>query len=135
MITTAADLDRFRAEALGRMTSTATIRRRSSTTATVNGFVADVWGTVATMVPFRLGGSRGAGTATRQVVGDVSVTAATRVGHFPYDFTDLADGDLVEIIGGDTAGKVFKIVETTWQDQATARRVQLVEAQRPTEWP
>ncbi len=53
---------------------------------------------------------------------------------FPFDTTDLADNDFIDITAGKSAGKAYRIVEAEDQDQATARRVPVVGEQRPEEW-
>ncbi|WP_181312468.1 DUF6093 family protein [Nocardioides campestrisoli] len=88
----------------------------------------------AGVLPFRLGGTRGAGQ-TRTVstpAGDVQV--ALRTGSFPNEGPDLQDGDLIAIVAGERAGTFWSIVEADAADQQTARRVPVVAAQRPEEW-
>ena len=53
------------------------------------------------------------------------------MGHFPHTLNTLQDGDFVELLTGEKQRRVLKIVDTVWQDQATARRVRLVEVPRP----
>ena len=129
-------LPAMRARAESRMTSRARVRHATGgTTPGPDGFDVPEWATVHTDIPFRLGGSDRGGAGTRTVrVGESEVQVAVRVGHFPADTTGLADGDLVEIIAGENAGGVYKIVEASGADQQTARRVPVVETQRPTEW-
>lgn len=133
----AAELPFLRAEALGRMASTVTVRRKTGATTQDEGTGAEVpvWADVYTAAPFRLGGANQGSTGSRVIElpgGEAAV--ALRTGHFPHDHDDLADGDLIEITAGENAGLVLRIVEATWQDQATARRVQVVEERRPEEW-
>jgi hypothetical protein len=117
------------------MASTATVRRPGGTTTNAGGFKVDAWTDVHTDIPFRLGGKAQFSGETRSVtVGDVELTLAVRVGHFAADTTGLADGDMIEVTGGENAGAFLRIVEASWQDQATARRVPVVEAQRPGGW-
>jgi hypothetical protein len=52
----------------------------------------------------------------------------------PADTSGLLDGDLVEMTGGENAGLVLRVLEVAFQDQATARRLPVVEVQRPEEW-
>lgn len=132
MIVTDHELAEFRAEAIGEMTSQVTLWRLGVTAAAGNGFVTDTWTKVATDVPFGFAGNTT--TSTTQRTGDVATDAAVRTGKFPHDFEDLADHDLVEITCGESAGKVFKILDSTWKDRATARRVKIVEHPRPAEW-
>lgn len=92
------------------------------------GYVAVVAGE-----PFRLGGADRGASGSRVVDtpgGEVAV--ATRVASFKHDRV-LADGDLLEVTAGENAGLFLRVVESTGQDQATARRVQVVEASRPEE--
>ena len=59
---------------------------------------------------------------------------AFRTGHLPHGFTDLRDGDFIDITDGENAGSVWVVEEATWQDQASARRVPIYQTQRPEEW-
>ena len=129
-----AELPFLRAEAEARMVSTATVRRPGAMVV-VDGIESPGWADVHTDIPFRLGGSNRGSAGYRTVtVGETETQVAVRVGSFPADTTDLLDGDLIEITAGGNAGLVLRIVEATSQDQATARRVPVVEAQRPAEW-
>lgn len=124
-----------RLAAESRMTSRANVRRRTGTAPGPDGFDVDVYTTTLTAVPFRLGGADRGGSGTRTTrVGESEVQLAVRVGHFPASTTGLIDGDLIEVTSGENAGAVLRIVEASWQDQATARRVPVVEEQRPVEW-
>lgn len=127
-------LEQLRVDAESRMTSRALVKRPGGTTTDENGFEVDGWATVYEG-PFRLAGStRGdAGSRTARV-GDVDVQLAVRVAHFPATTTGLRDGDLIEVTEGENAGAFLRIVEASWQDQATALRVPVVEAQRPGGW-
>jgi len=117
------------------MDSTAAVMRKTGDVVTTNGIEVPEWATVEAGVPFRLGGADRGGSGTRTVsVGETDVQLAARVGSFPAATTDLADDDLIEITAGENVGVVLKIVEATWQDQATARRVPVVEEKRPEEW-
>jgi hypothetical protein len=128
-------LPELRAEAEARMTSRCTIRRTSgATTTNPDGFEVPAWTDVLIDVPFRLGGSGGASASRRVTIGESEVELAVRVGHFPADTEGLADSDLIEVTEGENAGVVLRIVEASWQDQATARRVPVVEVTRPEEW-
>jgi hypothetical protein len=133
----AAALPDLRVEAEARMTSTVTIHRRGIRDAQdeASGLEGDVWTSVATAVPFRLGGADRGGSGSRTLtIGGVETTVAVRVGSLPTTQTDLADGDLLEVTAGENSGVVLHVVEATWQDQATARRVPVFEVQRPPEW-
>lgn len=117
------------------MVSRVTIRRTAASTVDGAGFEVPGWTVVATDVPFRLGGSEQGGAGTRTVnVGGVDVQVATRVGSFPASQSNLKDGDYLDVTEGESAGLVLRVVEATWQDQATARRVPVLEVQRPEEW-
>lgn len=123
-----------RRAAESRMTSRAVIKRPGGTTTDANGYEVDGW-TVIYSGPFRLSGSTRGGAGSRTVsVGDVDVELAVRVAHFPATTTGLRDGDLIEVTGGENAGGFLRIVEASWQDQATALRVPVVEAERPGGW-
>lgn len=128
-------LPRLRAEAEARMTSRCTIRRKGGPPVIVDGFKVPAWTVVHTDLPIRVGGTtRGASSARRDDLGSGEVEVAVRTAHFPASTADLADSDYVEITSGENAGLVVRIVEATWQDQATARRVPVVSAVRPKEW-
>lgn len=132
-----ATLPFLRAEALGRMVAMATVRRDTGNVAQDEdtGAETPIWATVYTNVPFRLGGpNQGASGARVIETPGGEITLAVRTGHFPHDHDELRDGDLIDITAGENAGLVLRIIEATWQDQATARRVQVVEADRPEEW-
>ena len=124
---TAVDAGRVAAEA--RMTSRVDIRRGTGGTTTVDGYEVPEWSTAQTDVPFRLAG----GSTKTVTIGGVDFQEATAVGHLPAG-TDLADGDLLDITGGEWAGSVFRVVEAVKGDQQTARRVPVVEVPRPEEW-
>ena len=127
-----ARLPRLRAEALARMTSTATVRRKTGNDGPqdeTTGEQASTWASVYT------GPMRFVGGSTRTVtIGGVEFQEATGRADFPHDTTDLADGDLVDITAGEWAGTVLSIVEAVKGDQRTARRVPVVEVARPGEW-
>lgn len=132
-----AQLPFLRAEAEARMTSTATIRRKTGTGGQneTTGLEAGVWTAVHTDIPFRLGGADRGGAGSRVVTaGGVETVVAVRTGHLPATTSNLQDGDLIDITAGENAGVVLHIVEATWQDQATARRVPVYEVARPSEW-
>ncbi len=117
------------------MTSRAKVRRHTGTTTGASGFDVDTYTITHPDLPFRLGGADQGGSGTRTIrVGEAEVQLAVRVGHFPAATTGLTDGDLIEVTAGENAGAVLRIVEASWQDQSTARRVPVVEEQRPGEW-
>lgn len=132
-----AALPELRAHALSRMRARVTIRRTTGDTTLDEGTGAEVpvWAVVGTDVPFRLdGASTGDGGSRTVTIGGVEFEQATGIGHLPYDWTALADGDYVEVTGGQWAGTVVKVVKATKKDQATARRVPIQEVSRPAEW-
>lgn len=138
---TAEELAEHRADAEARMGaanggSDATVRRVDpDNPSVVDGIEIDGWTDVYTDLPMRLGGSNRGGAGTRTVtIGETEVQLAVRVASFPAATTNLRDGDLVDITAGENDGVVLRIVEASWQDQATARRVPVIEAQRPAEW-
>lgn len=132
-----AALPALRAEALARMTSTATVRRPTGRTVQDEGTGREVrvWDVVHTDVPFQYAGSSNGDGGTRRItVAGSEYQQATGVGKFAHDLTDLADGDHIEITAGEWAETVLSIVEAVKKDQATARRVPVVEVPRPEEW-
>lgn len=132
-----AELPFLRAEAEARMTSRVTVRRKTGqwTQDEDTGEELQQWRVVYANLPFRLGGSGRSGGSSRTVrVGEEEYEQAFRTGSFPASTNDLADGDYIEVTAGENAGAVLTIVEAEWQDQATARRVPVVEASRPEEW-
>lgn len=129
------ELPFLRAEAIARMASRAAVMRKTGGMVVVDGLEVPEWATVYPDAPFRLGGAQRGGSGTRTVtVGSVETQVALRVGSFPFDLDALVDDDYIDIYGGENAGLVLRIVEATWQDQATARRVPVVSEARPAEW-
>lgn len=123
-----------RRAAEARMTSRCAVRRGGAMVVT-DGIEAPGWADILTDLPCRLGGSERGGSGTRTTtVGQSEVQLAVRVLHVPAGTTGVSDGDLVEITSGENAGLVIEVVEAAWQDQATALRLPVVEAQRPEEW-
>lgn len=93
------------------------------------------WAIVLDDLPARIGGTSRGPSPTRNVPqpgGDVQT--AVRVAHLPATTTDLADGDLIEVLYGEHAGRLWRIVEADPADQQTALRVPVVAANRPEEW-
>lgn len=123
----------FAAEA--RMLSTCTVRRMTGRDVQDEdtGLEVPEWETVYTG-RMRLGGSRNAAQTRTESIAGVDVQVALRIAHLPADTDGLLDGDLIEVTGGDNAGLVLRIVETAWQDQATARRYPVESVDRPGEW-
>jgi hypothetical protein len=119
-----------RRAAESRMTSTATVRRKSGTTTNADGFKVPAWVDVHTDLPFRLV-PKGQHQVT---IGGVSFSAATARGDMPWDTADLADDDLIEITAGEWVGEVLRLIEAVKGDQQTARRVPVESVARLSEW-
>ena len=116
------------------MTSRCVVKRAGGRTKNADGFDVSAWTVVYTNLPVRVGGSERGGSGSRSAtVGGVEVDLAVRVAHFPASTTGLEDGDLIHVTEGEFTG-FLRIVEASWQDQATARRVPVVEAQEPEGW-
>jgi len=115
-----------RRAALARMTSTATIRRKSGDQQQVAGLWVDTWDTVAT-VPCRV--SSGNGRSRTVSVGDEEVEVAARFVHVPMGTAVLTD-DYLQVTGG----RVFRVVNASPDDQTTALRLPVVEVAQPEEW-
>src|SRR5690349_16522394 len=114
-----------RAAAEARMTSTCTIRRAGSG-APSYGPDGDQVITQDTVYsgPCRVG----AGSVRLLTVGGTQSEQATRTLHLPAGTAGLKDADLATIDSGDCAGLSLRLVEVTWQDQATALRIVCTEA-------
>ena len=113
----------------------AVMRKTGDTTTDANGYEVPEWAAAYVDLPFGLGASSTGDGGTRAVtVGGVTFQKATAVGVLPWDTSDLADDDLVEITSGEWAGSVFRVVEAVKADQRTARRVPVEEVPRPEEW-
>lgn len=125
-----------RRAAESRMTSTATIHRKTGGTVIDDrGLEVPEWAVIHADLPVRVAGTAANSAPYRTLnIGGAELTIAARVLHFPATTTDLRDGDLAEITTGDTAGAVFRLIEADFQDQATARRVPAVATERPEEW-
>lgn len=131
----AAELPFLRAEAEARMTSRCTIHRKSGAMTTgPNGYELPGWLAVATEVPLRLAGPGSAAPYKTETPSQSEVNYGARVLAFPASLADLQNDDLVEITMGESAGTVWRIIEASWQDQATARRVPAERIERPSEW-
>ena len=128
----ASTLARGRRAAESRMTSRCRIRRPDPQNPTVvDGIESPGWADVYADLPLRLTGGEGFRTVT---VGETQTQVAVREAHVPADTTGLKDGDLIEVTAGENVGAVLRVVEASWQDQATARRLPVVEERRPEEW-
>lgn len=130
------ELSFLRQQAESRMVSRCAVMRKTGDTfKDADGFTVAVWATVHLDLPIRLSGvARGAASSRTVDVGGARVQIPVRVAHLPHDTADLADGDLIEIYAGENAGLVLQVVEATWQDQATARRIPVTGTERPEEW-
>lgn len=113
------------------MTSRCTVHRSGTKTVDENGWEVSGWSVTYSELPLRIGGGERYRTVT---VGQSDVQVAVRIAHLPALTDDLRDGDLIEVTDGENVGMVLRIVEASWQDQATARRVPVVETERPSEW-
>lgn len=124
-----------RTAAESRMTSRAIVRRKTGASTVVDGFKVPTWQVVHTDLPIRIAGARrGSGSSRATEVGATEAQQASREAHVPATTTDIADGDLIEITAGENVGMVLRVVESAWQDQATARRLPVIADVRPKEW-
>lgn len=135
---TPAEVAEFRADARARMGAenggaTGNIRRRSPNPVRnpTTGLLGPGWDVVYSELPGRLDGAEQTRTVT---VGGVATEQSVTLLHLPWDTRDLLDGDLYEITDGDWAGNVLRIIETPKRDQKTARRVPVVDEEKPEEW-
>jgi hypothetical protein len=131
-----ATLARGRALAEARMLSTATISRKTGNMVKDDaGVESPEWIDVATGLPMRLSGTAASSAPYKtETPGGGTVNYAARVAHLPVSQSDLANDDYIEITAGENAGTIWRVIEATWQDQATARRVPVEQVKRPTEW-
>lgn len=127
-------LTELRIKAEARMTSRATIRRKTGATVTdARGLEVPEWVDVATVACRIAGMTRGQSPSKTLDIGGAQVQVATRVAHFPVG-TDIHDGDLIDVLAGDVAGAVYRVIEAGAADQQTARRVPVIATERPKEW-
>lgn len=115
---------------------TSAIVRRSSTGAQdeATGVKAPTWAIVHEG-RMRLGGAnRGSSGATRTAPPGGERSDAQRIAHFPSSVAAICDGDLIEVLDGDAAGTVWRVLESDFADQQTARRLPVVAVPRPAEW-
>lgn len=125
-------LPTLRAEAEARMTSRATVRRKTGNMVQDEDTGREVpeWAVIHTDLPFRL-----VPKGQRVVnIGGVEFSEATARGDMPHDTTDLLDDDHIDITSGEWSGTALRVLEAVKGDQRTARRVPVVEVDRPTEW-
>ncbi|WP_394289503.1 DUF6093 family protein [Microbacterium sp.] len=74
--------------------------------------------------PMRLAGVRGGASPSRTETppgGEVQV--AQRIAHFPAGTETFEDGDVIEIVAGESAGSAWRVIEAARADQQTAYRV------------
>lgn len=117
------------------MTSRCTIKVPGGTTTDADGFEVAGWTLLHEDLPLRVGGSQRGGSGSRSTTaGGVEVEVATRVAHLPAETAGLVDGAVIEITAGENVGGFLRVVEASWQDQATARRVPVIETQQPDGW-
>lgn len=139
---TQAERDEFRADAESRFGwangnggSDAIVKRGDPTNPQlVDGLKVPRWTTTHELLEGRIAGGRGAAASRTVAVGQTDVQVALREWHCAAATTDLRDGDVVEIVAGENAGLFLQIVEAEWQDQATARRLPVMQIQRPKGW-
>lgn len=126
-------LARGRRAAVSRMTSAATVWREDpANPTTVNGLETSAWAALYTALPGRLTGPSGGAAQSRRVtVGLTEVQVAVREWHCPTSTTGLRDGDVIAVTAGEHTGIFLRVVEASGQDQATARRLPVVEIQKP----
>lgn len=117
------------------MLSRCTVRRRTGDFVVTNGFKVPIWSVEHTDLAIRLAGtSNGAARSAFRDAGSAVSADASREAHVPATTANLADGDYIEITSGENAGLVLEVIEATWQDQATARRMPVTSVPRPQEW-
>ncbi len=127
-------LVRGRIAAESRMTSRVTIHRKNGRTKDADGLDVTAWLIVAADVPLRLSAGRNVTSSRTIRIGESEVEVSTREAHLPTWQTDLLDDDLLEVTAGEHAGAVVQVVEASFGDQQTARRVPVYEVDRPEEW-
>lgn len=133
------EIDEFRADAESRFGwangnggSDAVVKRNDpANPQIVDGLQVPRWDTIHAQLEGRIAGGRGAGASRTVTVGQSEVQVAVREWHCAASTTDLRDGDVVHITAGENAGRFFRIVEATGQDQATAYRLPVIEIQKP----
>lgn len=123
-------LGELRAYTEARMTSRGTVMRKTGDNTVVDGFEVPEWEAVHVDEPLRFVG----GSSRRIEIGGIAFDEATGRADFRHNLTDLEDGDLIDLTAGEWAGSVLRVVEAIKGDQRTARRVPVVEVDRPGEW-
>lgn len=133
MFESATSMGRQWAEA--RMTSRCTIRRQTGNMVLdADNQQVPEWEVIYTDLPCRIASSPSAARSRTQRPGEAELERATPRLDFPASTSDLADNDHVEIDSGENAGRVYRLIESDWTDQATARRIPVMAVERPTEW-
>lgn len=130
-----AGLAELRAYAGARMASRCTVRRQTGNMVTdADNQQVPEWEVIHTDLPVRIATAQSAAQSRTQSPGEAEIERATPRLDFPASTSDLADNDHVEIDSGENAGRVYRIVESDWSDQATARRCPVMAVERPSEW-
>lgn len=120
----------------GNGASTVQVRRKTGgTTTDADDYEVPEWVIELADVPCRIAASSGAGQSHTISTPGGDVTLAVRVAHLPAATEDVRDGDYIEVVDGRLTGSVWEIVEADDADQQTARRVAVIAAERPGEWP
>lgn len=128
-------LPMLRAEAEARMTSRCTIRRKTGNMVLdADNQQVPEWVVVYTDLPVRIATAQSAVRSRTQTPGDAEIERATPRADFAASTSNLADNDHVEITAGENTGRVYRIDESDWSDQATARRLPVMAVERPIEW-
>ena len=127
-------LARGRAAAEARMLSRCTIRRKTGNTVIVDGFEVPEWEVIYTDLPCRLATSPGPARSRTQSPGGVEIERSTPRLDVPAPTSDLRDDDHADITSGENSGRVVRLREADWSDQATARRIPVEATERPKEW-
>ncbi|HEX6685023.1 MAG TPA: DUF6093 family protein [Candidatus Limnocylindrales bacterium] len=126
---------RGRAAADARMTSRCTIRRKTGNMVIdADNQQVPEWVVVYADLPVRIATAQSAVRSRTQTPGDAEIERATPRADFPASTSNLADNDHVEITAGENTGRVYRIDESDWSDQATARRLPVMAVERPIEW-
>ena len=117
------------------MTSRCTIRRKTGNMVLdADNQQVPEWEIIYTDLPCRIASSAGQSRSRTQSPGEAEIERATPRLDVPASTSDLADSDHVEIDSGENAGRVYRLIESDWTDQATARRIPVMAVERPTEW-
>lgn len=132
----AAALPGLRAHAESRMTSTATIRRKTGgSTTDADGYRVPEWEVVHVELPCRFPSPGSGASGTRTVSTPAGETqVAARRWDCPALTDNLRDGDYIDVTAGRMAETVWHLIEVTPADQETARRCPVEQVERPSEW-